>query len=158
MELSEVVLLIGIFLPILGTSVWMLNRTIPAKKNQKTADKSISDLYHVYNRQVEDILKLKDRSLASLQKKNEKLEDQLTGSDEEDEEQTIDPTTLIPMVKKVMPHLQDEQIGALLNSPMIKEKLTKGNLDSIQSYLPLLSLLQPKPSDGNVTTNDMKYA
>jgi len=69
MELIEVLLVLGVFLPLLLVGVWQLNRLNPNKKASKAGDSSIKELYEVYNTQVSDVLKIKDKSIASLQAK-----------------------------------------------------------------------------------------
>jgi len=59
-EIIEVLLILGIFLPLLFVGVWQLNRANPTKRAAKAGDKSISDMYNTYNLQVQDVLKVKD--------------------------------------------------------------------------------------------------
>jgi len=80
MELIEVLLVLGVFLPLLLVGVWQLNRLNPNKKANKAGDSSIKELYSVYNEQVGDVLKLKDKSIASLQAKLRNFEE----TDDED--------------------------------------------------------------------------
>jgi len=81
MELNDVLLILGVFLPLLLVGIWQLNRLNPNKKANKAGDSSIKELYSVYNTQVSDVLKLKDKSIASLQAK-------LRNFEEPDEEET----------------------------------------------------------------------
>jgi len=82
MELNEVLLFLGMFFPIFFVAVWQLNRFNPNKKANKAGDSSIKELYSVYNEQVGDVLKLKDKSIASLQAKLRNFEEQDQESDE----------------------------------------------------------------------------
>jgi len=75
MELIEVLLVLGVFLPLLLVGVWQLNRLNPNKKASKAGDSSIKELYEVYNTQVSDVLKIKDKSIASLQAKLRNFEE-----------------------------------------------------------------------------------
>jgi len=78
LEFNDVLLVLGVFLPLLSVGIWQLNRLNPNKKANKAGDSSIKELYSVYNTQVSDVLKLKDKSIASLQAKlrNFEVEDQ----------------------------------------------------------------------------------
>jgi len=69
LEFNDVLLVLGVFLPLLSVGIWQLNRLNPNKKANKAGDSSIKELYSVYNTQVSDVLKLKDKSIASLQAK-----------------------------------------------------------------------------------------
>jgi len=82
LEFNDVLLVLGVFLPLLSVGIWQLNRLNPNKKASKAGDSSIKELYEVYNTQVSDVLKIKDKSIASLQAK-------LRNFEETDEE--IDP-------------------------------------------------------------------
>jgi len=75
MEFNDVLLILGVFLPLLFVGIWQLNRLNPNKKSNKAADSSIKELYTVYNTQVSDVLKLKDKSIASLQAKLRNFEE-----------------------------------------------------------------------------------
>jgi len=75
MELNDVLLILGVFLPLLFVGIWQLNRLNPNKKANKAGDSSIKELYSVYNTQVSDVLKLKDKSIASLQAKLRNFEE-----------------------------------------------------------------------------------
>jgi len=81
MEFNDVLLILGVFLPLLLVGIWQLNRLNPNKKANKAGDSSIKELYSVYNTQVSDVLKLKDKSIASLQAKLRNFEE----SDEEEQ-------------------------------------------------------------------------
>jgi len=131
MELIEVLLVLGVFLPLLLVGVWQLNRLNPNKKASKAGDSSIKDLYEVYNTQVSDVLKIKDKSIASLQAK-------LRNFEEIDEPQ--DPTN-----EKLVTF---EEITAIVNQtypkyapllPLMKRQImeiTKGmTIDQVLDYV-----------------------
>jgi len=123
MELNEVLLILGIFLPCFLVGVWQLNRLNPNKKAAKAGDSSIKDLYSVYNNQVSDVLKLKDKAISSLQAKLRIFE---TEPEEETSEEVAD---LIknPQIQKL---LQEKGINpSVLDNPVIQKyikKYTKG--------------------------------
>jgi len=123
MELLDVLLILGVFLPLLFVGIWQLNRVNPNKKANKAGDSSIKELYTVYNTQVSDVLKLKDKSIASLQAKLRFFEE------EPGEESTEQVADLIksPEIQKI---LQERGVNpAVLNNPVIQKyikKYTKG--------------------------------
>lgn len=120
MEITEVLLILGIFLPLFFVGVWQLNRINPTKKGAKAADSSLKELYKVHSDQVADILKLKDKAISSLQAKIRNYEQD---EEEEDEEDSIG----IPQIKEI---LQKQGINpAFLDIPFVQHKikeLTKG--------------------------------
>jgi len=135
MELIEVLLVLGVFLPLLLVGVWQLNRLNPNKKATKAGDSSIKELYTVYNTQVSDVLKLKDKSIASLQAK-------LRNFEEPDEEEQPGDEKQITF----------EEITALVNQtypkyapilPLMKKQImeiTKGmSLDQVLDYVKQLT-------------------
>jgi len=87
MEITEVILFLGIFISIFTGVMWQLNRLNPNKKANKAGDSSIKELYTVYNTQVSDVLKLKDKSIASLQAKLRNFEEQYEEEDPTNEKQ-----------------------------------------------------------------------
>jgi len=121
-EIIDVLLILGLFLPLLFVGIWQLNRVNPNKRAAKAGDSSIKELYSVYNQQVNDVLKVKDKQIASLTTK-------LRNYEEEPEEQTEEVTELIksPEIQKL---LQQKGINpALLDNPVIQKyikKYTKG--------------------------------
>lgn len=73
MELNEVLLILGIFIPSFIGVLWQLNRINPSKKVAKraneAADTSVSELFAVQKGQIEEILKSKTNQIRSLEKK-----------------------------------------------------------------------------------------
>ncbi len=73
MELNEVLLILGIFIPSFIGVLWQLNRINPSKKGAKRAheavDTSLSELFGVQKEQIEEILKSKTNQIRSLEKK-----------------------------------------------------------------------------------------
>jgi len=129
-EILEVLLILGVFLPLLFVGVWQLNRLNPNRKAMKAGDSSIKELYKVFNDQVTDVLKLKDKQISSLMAKLRNYEEDL----EVPEEKGLDLTALAPILKEkgIDP--------AILEIPFIKDKIkdfTKGM--SIQDLLGLVN-------------------
>jgi len=122
-EINDIILILGIFLPLLFVGIWQLNRVNPNKKAVKAGDKSISELYNVHNQQVTDVLKLKDKQISSLSAKLRTYEE------DTDEEQ---PEPIADLVKnpEIQKLLQAKGINpSLLDNPIISKyikKYTKG--------------------------------
>jgi len=115
MELNEILLFLAMFFPIFFVAVWQLNRFNPNKKAAKAGDSSIKDLYSVYNNQVTDVLKLKDKAIASLSAKLRNYEEE-----NEEEEPQIEPVT----INELKPLLEKQGINpAILEIPMVKDKI-----------------------------------
>jgi len=72
-ELNEVLLILGIFIPSFAGVLWQLNRINPGKKTPKRAhdgvDTSLSELVAVQKEVVTEILKTKTNQIKSLEKK-----------------------------------------------------------------------------------------
>jgi len=134
-ELNEIILILGIFLPLLFVGIWQLNRANPNKKAIRAGDNSIKSMYEVYNTQVSDVLKVKDKQIASLTTK-------LRNYEEEPEEEAPEVTDLIknPEIQKL---LQAKGINpALLDNPILQKlikKYTKGM--SIEQVLEIANSL-----------------
>jgi len=134
-ELNEIILILGIFLPLLFVGIWQLNRANPNKKAIRAGDNSIKSMYEVYNTQVSDVLKVKDKQIASLTTK-------LRNYEEEPEEEAPEVTDLIknPEIQKL---LQAKGVNpALLDNPILQKlikKYTKGM--SIEQVLEIANQL-----------------
>jgi len=123
LELIDVLLILGVFLPLLFVGIWQLNRVNPTKKALKAGDDSIRQLYSVHNQQVSDVLKLKDKQISSLSSKLRLYEEE---TEEEAPEEVAD-LVKNPEIQKL---LQAKGINpALLDNPVIQKyikKYTKG--------------------------------
>jgi len=123
MELNEVLLILGVFLPVFIVVIWQLNRLNPIKKAQKAGDSSIKELYSVHNEQVSDILKLKDKQISSLSAKLRLYEEE---PEEEQPEQVAD----LIQSPEILNLLKQRGISpSLLQNPVILKyikKYTKG--------------------------------
>jgi len=131
MEFNDVLLILGVFLPLLLVGIWQLNRLNPNKKANKAGDSSIKELYSVYNTQVSDVLKLKDKSIASLQAKLRNFEEPNEEEQPGDEKQvTFEEITAL--VKQTYP-----KYTSLL--PLLKKQImeaTKGmTLEQVIEYV-----------------------
>jgi len=151
MELNDVLLILGVFLPLLFVGIWQLNRINPNKKAAKAGDSSIRDLYSVYNNQVSDVLKLKDKAISSLQAKLRNFE----AEEEEEPDDGVKPVTW-------------EEITALVNAkypkytpllPLVKKQVmeaTKGmTLEEILNYVKQFTGNQQ--SQGQTTPQSIAY-
>jgi len=122
-EIIDVLLILGVFLPLLFVGIWQLNRANPTKRGLKAGDNSIKTMYDVYNTQVQDVLKVKDKQISSLSAKLRNYEEE---SEPEGPEEVGD---LIknPEIQKM---LQAKGINpALLDNPILQKlikKYTKG--------------------------------
>jgi len=120
MELNDVLLILGVFFPVFIVVIWQLNRINPNKKAGKAGDRGVKEMYSVYTDQVNDILKLKDKAIASLQAKNRRYEEE---EEEEEQEESLDISQLKPLAEKfgIDPNI--------LEIPFVKDKIaeyTKG--------------------------------
>jgi len=119
MELIEVLLILGIFLPLLFVGIWQLNRVNPNKKANKAGDNSIKELYSTFNQQVNDVLKLKDKQIASLSAK-------LRNYEEETEEEEPEPIADLIKSPEIQELLKQRGINpSLLNNPIIQKQIKK---------------------------------
>jgi len=154
-ELIELYAILGIFIPVFLVAVWQLNRANPVKKAVKAGDNSIKEMYNTYNTQVQDVLKVKDKQIASLSAK-------LRNYEEEPGEEKEEVVDLIksPEIQKI---LQARGINPdILNNPLVAKyikKYTKGM--SIQEVLDVASQLGflkgNKQSEGTVATESQGY-
>jgi len=150
-ELLEVLLILGVFLPLLFVGIWQLNRVNPNKRAAKAGDSSIKELYSVYNQQVNDVLKVKDKQIQSLSAK-------LRTFEEETEEEPEEVADLVknPEIQKL---LQARGINpALMDNPIIQKyikKYTKGmTIEQVLEIAQQLGFLkgnkQPQSETGTI--------
>jgi len=135
-ELNDIFLILGIFLPVFFVAIWQLNRVNPTKKGLKAGDNSIKEMYNTYNQQVQDVLKVKDKQIASLSAKL-RVYDEDT---EQEPSQDVGELVKNPEIQKL---LQAKGINpALLDNPIITKyikKYTKGM--SIEQVLEIANQL-----------------
>jgi len=71
MEINEVLLILGIFVPVFVGVLWQLNRINPSKTQQKkasgAAESSVSELFAVQTEQIKEIIKSKNNQIKSFQ-------------------------------------------------------------------------------------------
>jgi len=152
MELIDVLLVLGVFLPLLFVGVWQLNRANPTRKGVKAGDSSIKEMYNVYNQQVTDVLKVKDRQIQSLSTKLRSFESE---EEEEEPDNGVKPVTF-------------EEITALVNTkypkyanllPLVKKQVmeaTKGmTMTEILNYVKQFTGNQE--SQGTPTPESITY-
>jgi len=143
-EFNEVLLILGLFLPIFFVAIWQLNRINPSKKGMKRArdqaDTSVSELIGVQNAQTKVIVDQKNNYIKSLEKKLSNLEEY------EDEE----PEEIADLVKnpEIQTLLKAKGINpALMDNPIIQKyikKYTKGmSIEQVLEIAQQLGFLKP---------------
>jgi len=155
-ELLDVLLILGVFLPLLFVGIWQLNRVNPNKKANKAGDNSIKELYSTFNQQVNDVLKLKDKQISSLMAKLRIYE---VENEEESPDQIVD---LIknPEIQKI---LKERGINpALMDNPVIAKyikKYTKGmTMEQVLEIAQQFGLLKGnKQSQDGLTKESQEY-
>jgi len=153
MELNDILLVLGIFLPLLFVGIWQLNRANPNKKALKAGDNSIKSMYEVYNTQVSDVLKVKDKQIASLTTKLHNFED-------ETEPEQAEPVADLVKNPEIQKLLQAKGINpALLDNPVISKmikKYTKGmSIEQILEIAQSLGFFKGnKQSQGDTLPNE----
>jgi len=154
-ELNEIILILGIFLPVFTVTVWQLNRLNPTKKGLKAGDSSIKEMYLTYNQQVQDVLKVKEKQIQSLSAKLRVSEEV---PEEEEQEQIVD-LVKSPEIQKI---LQEKGINpALLDNPIIQKyikKYTKGmSIEQVLEIANQLGFLKGnKQSQGETVSNEQQ--
>jgi len=111
LELTEVLLILGVFLPCFFVGIWQLNRLNPGKNPQKraknAADTSVSELFEVQTDQVKEILSGKNKQIKSLQQQlrqdQEEIEPEATGKTATFEEIQKLVHTTYPKYDKILP-------------------------------------------------------
>jgi len=82
LEITDVYLILGLFVPVFIGLMWQLNRINPGKNQQKkatnAADSSVSELFAVQTEQIKEIVKSKNNQIKSFQQ-------QLRQTDEKNE-------------------------------------------------------------------------
>jgi len=156
MELLEVILVLGVFFPLLLVGIWQLNRVNPNRKAVKAGDSSIKDMYSVYNTQVNDVLKVKDRQISSLSTKLRSFEEEI----EEEQPEEVAELVKNPEIQKL---LQAKGINpALLDNPVIQKyikKYTKGmSIEQVLEIAKQLGFLKGnKQPEGSLTNEPTEY-
>jgi len=156
MELIEVLLILGVFIPLLFVGVWQLNRVNPTRKGAKAGDSSIKELYSVYNQQVSDVLKIKDKQISSLTAKLRLYDEQ----DEQEEPEEVADLIKNPEIQKL---LQEKGINpTLLDNPVIQKyikKYTKGmSIEQVLEIAKQLGLLKgSKESQSPIKQESQEY-
>jgi len=154
-EIIDVLLILGVFLPLLFVGIWQLNRANPSRKGVKAGDSSIKAMYDVYNTQVQDVLKVKDKQIASLSTKLRNYEEEPEGEPEE-----VSNLIKNPEIQKI---LQQRGINpALLDNPLVQKyikKYTKGmSVEDVLAIVNQLGLLKGnQQSQGDAISSSQGY-
>jgi len=131
-ELIDVLLILGIVIPLFFMVGWQLNRVNPTRKGVKAGDSSIKEMYNVYNQQVNDVLKVKDRQIQSLSTKLRSFEAE---EEEEEPDNGVKPVTWDEITALV--NTQYPKYASLL--PLVKKQVmeaTKGmSMQEILEYV-----------------------
>jgi len=138
-ELIELFAILGVFIPVFLVVIWQLNRANPGRKAQKAGSDGVSTMYNVYNQQVQDVLKVKDKQIASLSQKLRNFEEEPEG-----EEPEVANLIKNPEIQKL---LQQKGVNpAILENPVIQKlvkKYTKGmNIEDILAIAQQFGLLK----------------
>jgi len=87
LELIDVLLILGVFIPVFFVGIWQLNRINPGKrepkKAQNSADGSVSELFAVQTEQIKEIIKSKNNQIASYQKQLRQTEEETVAEEPE---------------------------------------------------------------------------
>jgi len=80
LDITEIFLILGVFLPVFFVTIWQLNRLIPSKKQpkqaQNSADGSVSELFAVQTEQIKEIIKSKNNQIKSYQQQLRQTDEQ----------------------------------------------------------------------------------
>jgi len=132
MEITDVYLILGLFVPVFIGLMWQLNRINPGKNQQKkatsAADSSVSELFAVQTEQIKEIVKSKNNQIKSFQQ-------QLRQNEEEEEpgnQKQVTFEEITALVQQTYP-----KYAPML--PLMKKQImeiTKGmTLDQILEYV-----------------------
>jgi len=120
MELNEVLLILGVFLPSFFVVIWQLNRLNPGKNRPKkgvdAADSSVSELFGVQTEQIKEIIKSKNNQIKSLQHQYRQDQDE------------IDPNISTPEVKYGDLKVLASEFGVnplVMELPYVKKNILK---------------------------------
>jgi len=114
MEIIDVYLILGLFVPVFIGLMWQLNRINPSKTHQKkatnAAESSVSELFAVQTEQIKEIVKSKNNQIKSYQQQLRQTDEEETPGDQK--EVTFEEITalvkqsypkyspILPMMKK----------------------------------------------------------
>jgi len=147
-EILDVLMILGVFIPLLLVGVWQLNRVNPNKRAIKAGDNSIREMYNTYNTQVTDVLKIKDQQIKSLSTKLRNFEEET----EEEQPQEVAELVKNPEIQKL---LQQRGINPkLMDNPIIQKyikKYTKGmSIEQVLEIAQQLGFLKGDKKSQNV--------
>jgi len=85
-ELTDVYLILGLFVPVFIGLMWQLNRINPGKNQQKratnAADSSVSELFAVQTEQIKEIVKSKNNQIKSFQQQLRQIDEEIQPSNQ----------------------------------------------------------------------------
>jgi len=152
MEITEVLLILGIFVPVFIGIMWQLNRINPTKTHQKkasgAAESSVSELFAVQTEQIKEIVKSKNNQIKSYQQQLRQNDEELDPGDEK--QVTFEEITAL--VKQTYP-----KYAPML--PLMKKQImeiTKGmSLEQILEYVKQIT--GNKQSEASLSPESAQY-
>jgi len=142
MELNEVLLILGVFIPSFFAIIWQLNRLNPGKKEPKratnAADSSVSELFAVQTEQIKEIVDAKNKQIKSYQRQL-RQDQEVIGPESTEKEVTFEEITalvntqfpkyakFLPLVKK---QVMDATKGMSMEEILTYVKQFTGNQES----------------------------
>jgi len=153
LELNDVLLLLGVFLPVFFVVIWQLNRLNPGKKEPKkaqgSADGSVSELFAVQTEQIKEIVKSKNNQIKSLQQQLRQDQEE-SGPESSDKGATFEEITQLvqttyPQYAPILPLFKDQIMKAVKGMSITQIVQYIGTLTGQTGKSPL--------SAGSVTQN-----
>lgn len=151
MELTEVLLILGVLGTVSSVIMFAISRMITPKKARNAADATSAQLYKTIQSQMDDVTKLKDSQIKSQQNRINYLDKQLNSGEEEEEELPIPPEMLEPIAKKL--NMQPAALLAFVNSPQGKKLLKQ-----YKDLLPALPALLGGLGNGQGQNNQVQQS
>jgi len=139
MELFDTITLFGVLGVVSTIGMVLIFRLIPRKSPKKIMESELLKLQKAYSITVDEIIARHQALNKSIQSENNRLKKELSGDSEDGEEETVDISSLLPLVKGIFPQMDETQLMALANMPQVKKLLgNKKNLEMISGLAPLL--------------------
>jgi len=103
-EITDVYLILGLFVPVFIGLMWQLNRINPSKIHQKkasgAAESSVSELFAVQTEQIKEIIKSKNNQIKSFQQQLRQDQDE---NQPESNEKQVSFEEITALVKQTYP-------------------------------------------------------
>jgi len=150
MEIIDVYLILGLFVPVFIGLMWQLNRINPSKTQQKkatnAADSSVSELFAVQTEQIKEIVNTKNKQIKSFQQQLRQNEEPL--------DQGIDKQVTFEEITALVQQTYPKYAPML---PLMKKQImeiTKGmTLEQIMEYVKQLTgNKEPQGSSTSITS------